>query len=334
MDSELLKVLCCPICYGAIVVKDAHLTCKSCGQQYPILDGIPDMRVYESETFKNKLDEEQARYEADLHDKEAESDYEKSVIRTFGTKTRLMVENWVKDQTVTTASVILDYGCGTGQVSRVMAHHYVKPLYAFDISEKSLRKNMQENGVLGVLANSLYLPFQERSFDVVCINGVLHHIVDLERAVCELARVSGRSVYVSEGIPRDRPSLGMALLYPGFNRKIAYLCYLSEFWMFRLFQKGKSGLKRLLALRFRRDRNFNSHNSKYERPLYVKVVESLMEANGFRRNRLQYYTNIDIPGDGAIKNMLTRVLVNDVVGTHFDLRMDRVCNSRTKSDQG
>ena len=309
MDSELLKVLCCPICYSAVEVQAASLTCISCGKQYPILDGIPDMRVYESESFKNTFDEEQARYEADLHDKEAESDYEKTVIRTFGTKTKMMVEDWMKDQIITPTTVILDYGCGTGQVSRVVAQH-VKLLFAFDISENSLRKNMRENCVLGVLANSLYLPFKANSFDVICINGVLHHIVDLERAVCELARISGGAVYISEGIPRSHPSFSIALLYPGFNRKVAFLCYLSEYWMFRLFRKGKSGLRRLLTLRFKRDHNCNSHGSKYERPLHVKAIESLMEVNGFRRTKLQYYTNIDIPGDGVIKHVLTRVLVN------------------------
>lgn len=206
-----------------------------------------------------------------------------------------------------------------------MAHH-VKSLFAFDISEKSLRKNMRENGVLGVLANSLYLPFKERAFDIVCINGVLHHIVDLEKAIWELARVSGRSVYVSEGIPRGRPSFGMISSYPGLNRKAVYLYYIVVYWFRALFRKGKSGIKKLATtlFRFRRDCTSKSHASKYERPLDVHVVELLMEANGFRRIRLMYYTNIDIPGDGLIKRKVTKLLANDVIGTHFDLRMDRV----------
>ncbi len=156
------------------------------------------MRVYGSPACVDDFNKDQALYEARLHDEEAESGYEKRVIRTFGTKTRLMVENWAMEIDKTSCRTVLDYGCGTGQVSRVLAHH-VKPLFAFDISEKSLQKNMQDNGVLGVLANSLYLPFKSRTFDVVCINGVLHHIIDLQRAISELARISKRYIYeVSE----------------------------------------------------------------------------------------------------------------------------------------
>lgn len=250
MNPELLKMLCCPLCYGVVVDNGRCLSCKSCAQEYPILDGIPDMRVYESPSCASEFNKQQAIYETVLHDEEAETDYEKGVIRTFGTKTRLMVKNWAMEIDKTSASSVLDYGCGTGQVSRVMAHH-IKPLFAFDISEKSLRKNMFENGVLGVLANSLYLPFKERAFNIVCINGVLHHIVDLERAIGELARVTAGTVFVSEGIPRGRPSFGRISKYPGFNRKIAYFCYLVVYWLRALLGKGKSGTKRLTSVFFR-----------------------------------------------------------------------------------
>lgn len=324
MNPELLKVLCCPICHSIVVDDGRCLLCKSCAQKYPILDGIPDMRVYESSALVNEFNKIQALYEAKLHDKEAESDYEKRVIRIFGTKTRSMVENWAKEINKTSASTVLDYGCGTGQVSRVMAHHF-KPLFAFDISEKSLRKNMRENGVLGVLANALYLPFKERVFDIVYINGVLHHIVDLQRAICELARISDRSVYISEGIPRGRPSFGMLSSYPGFNRKIAYVCCLVVYWFYALLGKGKSVVKKIVTkpLRFKQNSIHKSHGSKYERPLDVSVVECLLKVYGFRRIRLMYYTNIDVPGDGLIKRKVTSLLANGVIGTHFDLRMDR-----------
>ena len=76
--------------------------------------GIPDMRVYESPACVNEFNKAQALYEAKLHDEEAESDYEKNVIRTFGTKTRSMVENWAMEIDKTSASAVLDYGCGTG----------------------------------------------------------------------------------------------------------------------------------------------------------------------------------------------------------------------------
>lgn len=202
--------------------------------------------------------------------------------------------------------------------------HYIKPLFAFDISEQSLRKCMRENGVLGVLANSLYLPFKKNAFKIVCINGVLHHIVDLERAVRELARVTEETIYISEGIPRGRPSFAKITIYPGLKRKTAYFCYLVLYWFYICVGIGKRLGKKLTTILFCLSQNHTSlHGSKYERPLNVSEVESLMIKNGFKRNRLLYYTNIDIPGDGAFKNLLTKILVNEIVGTHFDLRMDK-----------
>lgn len=329
MNPELLKVLCCPMCHGVVVDNGRCLLCRSCAKEYPTLDGIPDMRVYESPACTSEFNREQALYEAGLHDEEAESDYEKRVIRTFGTKTTLMVRNWAIGIDRMSSPVVLDYGCGTGQVSRVLASH-VRPLFAFDISEKSLQKNVSENCVLGVLANSLYLPFKERAFDIVCINGVLHHIVDLERAISEVARVTKLSVYVSEGIPRKRPSFGVARFYPRCHRKVAYSCYVAAYWYCALIGRGKRRVKRLLTKRA--DGSAKSLGSKYERPLDVHLVESIFQANGFRRSQLSYFTNIDIPGDGAIKNMLTQVLANDIVGTHFDLRMDRDFSTLMRSD--
>ena len=311
MNPELLEVLCCPLCHGVVVDNERCLRCESCAQEYLISDGIPDMRVYESASCVNEFNKKQALYEARLHDEESESGYEKTVIRIFGMKTRAMVENWAMEMDKASTSKVLDYGCGTGQVSRFMAGH-VQSLFAFDISEKSLRKNILENNVLGVLANSLYLPFKDKVFSTICINGVLHHIIDLERATFELARICAGSVYISEGVSNVKPFFSKILSYPGFNRKFAYFCY-------RVFS-------RLSVLLNKRNGTSKIPSSKYERPLDIAMVEPLIEKNGFKRSRLLYYTNIDLPGDSIIKNILTRLLVNNVVGTHFDLRMDRKFN--------
>lgn len=321
MNPELHRVLCCPICHGNLLDKLKYLQCSTCSKEFPLMDGIPDMRVYESPAHSSEFNKHQAVYESELHDEEAESNYEKAVIEVYGVKTRLMVENWACEIDKTHTQTVLDYGCGTGQVSRVMAHH-VQPLFAFDISEKSLRRNIRDNGVLGVLANSLYLPFKNGVFDIVCINGVLHHIVDLERAICELARISAGSVFVSEGIPRGRPSLRRTRNYPGLGRKAAYVCYVLRFITGTVTGKIRRLGAATLRLRWHNTPKTFS-GSKYERPLDVHSVESLMAANGFDRNRLRYYTNIDTMGDGVIKKMWTRMLVNNIFGTHFDLRMDK-----------
>ncbi len=213
VDERLLVLLQCPDCGADVVQLESSIVCTACNRRYPIRDGIPDMRVYSNADHSSELNETQARYEQELHDAEARSDYERFVVRVFGTKTHAVASGWSRDILDASCETVLDYGCGTGQLSRVLSRT-ISPLFAFDISELSLRQNIEQNGVLGVLGNALFLPFRAGAFDAVCINGVLHHIVDLNRASAEIARVASRLVFVSEGVPRGRPSLARALSYP------------------------------------------------------------------------------------------------------------------------
>jgi ubiquinone/menaquinone biosynthesis C-methylase UbiE len=170
------------------------------------------------------------------------------------------------------------------------------------------------------------LPFKDSTFDSVCINGVLHHIVDLERAIRELARVTKGSVYISEGIPRGAPSLRRMLSYPGLSRKMVYCSYWLACLAYKIYTKSKSKMRKIVHKLFHHAYEYasKSHGSEYERPLDAKVVQSIFEANGFKKVRLRYYTNLDFPGDGFFKRKATNILVNNMFGTHFDLRMDHV----------
>jgi hypothetical protein len=49
LKPELLAILCCPKCKGDLDYKAEQqtLTCKSCGQVYPVKDDIPIMLVNE-----------------------------------------------------------------------------------------------------------------------------------------------------------------------------------------------------------------------------------------------------------------------------------------------
>lgn len=331
INSILLDIICCPVCHGDVIDDGDRLSCGQCERQYDIRDQIPDLRVYESREWSNDFNRQQALYEAELHDVEAESDYETNVIRVWGTKTSMMVEDWAEDISRIAPEKVLDYGCGTGQVSRILSRH-VTPLFAFDISEKSLRKNMNENNVIGVLANALYLPFKDGVFNAVCINGVLHHIVDLKRSIVELSRITNGRIYISEGMPRDISFGGRINQYPSFDTKIAYSWYQLWYLLFRLWDKvitnSRILIKHIINIKVLNHINHTRYTgktfgSKYERPLSVDSVELLLHANGFKRIRVTFYTNIDIPGDGILKRKLTKRMVNSTIGTHFDLRMDR-----------
>lgn len=50
VDPELVKLLVCPDCKGAIEYKDRRnlIICTECGLRYPVRDGIPIMLVDEA----------------------------------------------------------------------------------------------------------------------------------------------------------------------------------------------------------------------------------------------------------------------------------------------
>ena len=49
IDKELLEILACPICKGAIELKGDRIICNKCKKAYPVKDDIPVMLIEEAE---------------------------------------------------------------------------------------------------------------------------------------------------------------------------------------------------------------------------------------------------------------------------------------------
>lgn len=93
---------------------------------------------------------------------------------------------------------ILDIGCGEGQNFRLLFKNACKEdcLYiAIDISLSALRLNRSLNDrdartpALYVLGSADSLPFREKSMDIVCLFGILHHSRLKEKNLPQVARL-------------------------------------------------------------------------------------------------------------------------------------------------
>jgi ubiquinone/menaquinone biosynthesis C-methylase UbiE len=89
----------------------------------------------------------------------------------------------------------LDGGCGGGRATVLMARAGAARVTALDLAAKNIETTSRMVERLGLKSvetrqgSLLELPFEDESFDVVWSNGVIHHTVDPDRALVELARV-------------------------------------------------------------------------------------------------------------------------------------------------
>jgi ubiquinone/menaquinone biosynthesis C-methylase UbiE/uncharacterized protein YbaR (Trm112 family) len=47
IGQDLLALVRCPVCKGVLTARDQELSCPACRKRYPVVLGIPDLRIYE-----------------------------------------------------------------------------------------------------------------------------------------------------------------------------------------------------------------------------------------------------------------------------------------------
>jgi ubiquinone/menaquinone biosynthesis C-methylase UbiE len=105
---------------------------------------------------------------------------------------------------------ILDVGCGTGAVTLDIAQSTKGNVVGIDIDSEKLE---EAERVLSIIPNiklmkadTLNLPFEDESFDLVVFSVVLIYIKDQQKAIREMARVTKRGGYVLATLEPDYAS--------------------------------------------------------------------------------------------------------------------------------
>jgi len=177
--AQSVHVLACPACGATLQHEAEALICSDCDRRYACVDGIPQLfwphEVVESQADVTRV--VQAFYEANPF-----PDYDAfDSPASFKEKAEQGVFAKLLDEQVAPTAMILDVGCGTGQLSNFLALAPMRRVFGVDLCMNSLRlgagfaQRYHVENVAFCQMNLFRLAFKPKQFDLVVCQGVLHH---------------------------------------------------------------------------------------------------------------------------------------------------------------
>jgi SAM-dependent methyltransferase len=267
----------CPRCKGALRDENGWLACGPCGARYPIVLGIPDLRVCPDPYIDFDTDRAKARQVAAC----AESMGFEELLHAYWAMTpetpREAAERYVLYasrgveraqsalalvQAPPPGGALLDLGTGTGGLL-VAGRQRFAACVGIDVALRWLviaRRRLEEHGIDAslVCACADHLPFAPQTFDAVCGLDFLQHVADPARALSEAAcvlRAAGEAIFTTTNRLSLLPDPHTRLVGTGFLPRRWWAAYVR--WRGRAFDPGitppsVSEARRLARVSFRR----------------------------------------------------------------------------------
>jgi len=99
---------------------------------------------------------------------------------------------------------LLDFGCGDLSLSKLLHKEFpALAMTGVDVVDSGVRAD----GITFTLYDGKTLPFRDRAFEVSISYHVFHHCTDPRAAFGELARVTGKTMFIVEPVYRNRLDL-------------------------------------------------------------------------------------------------------------------------------
>jgi SAM-dependent methyltransferase len=168
---DLLDLLRCPGCRGALNEQNGGYACSRCQRQFPRERGV--IRFVDPENYAGSFGFQWQRYARTQFDDAESRESEKDFSRKTGlTPAELQ------------GKLVLDVGCGMGRFADV-ATRWGARVVGIDLSAAAevAASNLADREFVALQADVFSLPFAPESFDFIYSIGVLHHTPSCEQAV-------------------------------------------------------------------------------------------------------------------------------------------------------
>ena len=191
---DIHEILRCPMDQRPLrwLENESVLTSADSTRRYPVVDGIPCLFAPNEwpEGKSDVTDMVKAFYEETPFPNYDDHDNRES----FAVKARRGVFARLLDQQLPRPALVLEAGCGTGQLSNFLGMSWARKVIGGDACLNSLRlaKSFRDRCSITnahfVQMNLFRPPFPDDTFDLVISNGVLHHTSDPKGGFQAIAR--------------------------------------------------------------------------------------------------------------------------------------------------
>lgn len=109
---------------------------------------------------------------------------------------------------------VLEIGCGRGGSIAFLENTIGCKCVGVDVSEEMISAARSDNpGPDYQVMDSAYLEFEDKSFDIVLFNYVLHHVENLDKTISEAKRVGKKIVFYESCACKSQPAKILSQLY-------------------------------------------------------------------------------------------------------------------------
>lgn len=190
--TENRAIFACPACGGGLEWRSDRVLCQACNRSFPVQEEIPRFfHPHDPGDKRDVTDIVKTFYETNPFPNYDDLDSRESL----AVKARRGVFARLLDEQIPQDSLVLEVGCGTGQLTNFLGMAWNRRVLGSDLCLNSLRlaegfrgRYTIENA--GFLQMNLFRPaFCPASFDLVVSNGVLHHTGDPRGAFDSISRL-------------------------------------------------------------------------------------------------------------------------------------------------